>query len=856
MKQVLLFSLFAFFYFHSFAFTTQNNWRWRNNNGSETSASWRAAQNQSIIINSIDSVYRLRIQLQNNTGNDKSFNTNLMYASSPGGPWRYITNFVGNNAFTLSNTNAYVTDMQLTTQQITGSSDTYTPGKILVKTNELDLPIANGTTSEYEYSIQPTNNIQANTTYYFQIPGCDYPVALPSLKTSVAINTKAAIVSNGSFEDSLHDWLFKVKGTAAATYSILDSSYKDGIKSILVNVTKAGALDDISVSHKDVTLKAAHIYMVRFWAKVKNNNAKMRLMLSGSKTLTYDYQLYTGWEQYQFAFKATDAKTQLSFFYQTQTQYIIDKIEILDENNNEVDVPMNYMWQNNRPENEYSWLSADGENSEPLPDGRTVWNFSDGWYGYNDTTTNSITTSQLLRNTLVVQSAAKPNGILDTKIGGTVSQPKPVMIPPDPMGYDDFFWPRDMTIENDSLKVLLPDVQIVHQGDNISDGHRIAIGVFSLPDLTLCNIDYMHFLDADTINYITLCKADDGYTYAYGARPINAFEAHAIVARFPTGHLSVTTPWQFLHDTGWSYDYHNSKEIADVQLYSVTRLGTNNYVALFLNPLSNKIEVEYAQSPIGPWVGRSIVGQTEGQDDVLSYFAVIHEETANNGVYSFSYSNNGPSISQVLSDKTFYWPSYMKADLKSLSPFNNSVLPVKLFSFTAHAEGNQIIQQWKTATETNNDHFVVQRSADGKNNWTDIATVKSKGNSLQSQSYLSYDEQPLNGDNYYRLLQVDKDGNTNVSEIRLVHIELNVPLVNVFPNPSHGDISFTLENYQGSSIQVQFSDINGKLLFNQKMPVQTKSKYKISLQQKPAAGIYNLVIKGDNLNQSTRMIIQ
>ena len=177
--------------------------------------------------------------------------------------------------------------------------------------------------------------------------------------------------------------------------------------------------------------------------------------MKGSKTLLYDYKLYTGWEEFQFAFKAQSSSASIAFLFQQATQYVIDNVELLDENNAAIDVSMNYMWQNKRAENAYSWLSADGVYSEPLPDGRTVWTCSDGWYGYNDSTTNSMETHQLLRNTLIVQDAAKPNGNLVTKIGGTVAAPQAVMIPPDPQGYDDFFWPRDLTVENDSLKNIV-----------------------------------------------------------------------------------------------------------------------------------------------------------------------------------------------------------------------------------------------------------------------------------------------------------------------------------------------------------------------------------------------------------------
>jgi len=124
MKQLLLFSFFITVCLHSFANLTQSNWRWRNNNGSKTSATWKAAQNTAININSIGKPIRLRIQVQNATGNAKDLNINLQYALTLDGPWRYITNFADNNAFRFSNTNAYVNDLASTTQQLTGSTNT------------------------------------------------------------------------------------------------------------------------------------------------------------------------------------------------------------------------------------------------------------------------------------------------------------------------------------------------------------------------------------------------------------------------------------------------------------------------------------------------------------------------------------------------------------------------------------------------------------------------------------------------------------------------------------------------------------------------------------------------------------
>lgn len=854
-KCTLLIFLCVAFSTSSFAFISQGNWRWRNNNGSQSSATWKAAENQSITINSIDSILRLRIQLQNTTGENKSFNANLQVASSPNGPWRYLTNFDNNNPFKITLANTIVTDLAATTQQLSSTGNTFIPGKLLARTNELNQSMDNNTVTEYEYSIQPTENITAGTMYYFKIPNLDYPVALPSIKAAANINSKTKLLTNGSFEKNMQNWQFKKKAGVVASASVIDSLYKDGLKSLQVNVTSRGTAPDVGLQHDMMAFKKDRVYMVRFWAKAKARSAKMRLVIKGPhKLLQYDYKLYTGWEEFQFAFKAADTKAALGFVFLSNTEYNIDKVEILDENNNEIDVAMNYMWQNNRPENEYAWLSADGQISEPLPDGRTVWTFSDGWYGYNDTTTNSMSTNRLLRNTLVLQTADKPNGILHTLIGGTVEDPKAIMEPPNPVGHDDFFWPRDMIVENDSLKVLLPDVVQLNEGDPLMYGNREAVAVFSLPGLTLHSIEWMPWIG--TLQYNTLCKADDGYTYAYAAREINQYESHAVAARFPTGQFSATTPWQFLTDTGWSYDYQNSKEIADVNLYSVVRMGPNHYVALFMTPLSDKIEVEYAQSPIGPWVNRSIVGQIEGQADIMSYFALIHEETENNGAYTFSYCNIG-DIGQMLDDKTVYWPTFQRADLKSLSPFTDGSPVAKMDMFDAKRENNtKVLLNWKMATETGNDHFIIQHSTNGKTGWRNVATVESRGNSLEAQSYNTYDLQPVNGNNYYQLIQVNKDGSSKTSDVKVVTLNIETPTVKVYPNPSNGNAFIALNNYNGTHIKIEVTDINGRLILSKNIQVQKNGNYAIPFAGKPAAGIYNVVIKGNNLNETIRLVIQ
>ena len=83
-------------------------------------------------------------------------------------------------------------------------------------------------------------------------------------------------------------------------------------------------------------------------------------------------------------------------------------------------------------------------------------------------------------------------------------------------------------------------------------------------------------------------------------------------------------------------------------------------------------------------------------------------------------------------------------------------LPVELsyFGGMAHLESNLI--EWTTQSEYNSDYFSLERSLDGEN-WEEITIISSAGNSTSEINY-SYQDYKLNYLSYYRLKQVDIDG--------------------------------------------------------------------------------------------------
>jgi hypothetical protein len=125
---------------------------------------------------------------------------------------------------------------------------------------------------------------------------------------------------------------------------------------------------------------------------------------------------------------------------------------------------------------------------------------------------------------------------------------------------------------------------------------------------------------------------------------------------------------------------------------------------------------------------------------------------------------------------------------------SGQIVPVELTSFTATANENEVVLNWSTATETNNQGFEVQKSFNGE--FETIAFVNGHGTTTQTQVY-SYSDKNVNAGSYsYRLKQIDFNGTFEYSNA--VEVEVIAPaefnLAQNYPNPFNPStmISFRL----------------------------------------------------------------
>ena len=191
--------------------------------------------------------------------------------------------------------------------------------------------------------------------------------------------------------------------------------------------------------------------------------------------------------------------------------------------------------------------------------------------------------------------------------------------------------------------------------------------------------------------------------------------------------------------------------------------------------------------------------------------------------------------------------------LNNFSPFTlgsttlaTNPLPVELIEFKASALGNIANINWETASEINNNHFILQKTLDGEN-IIDLAKISSKaegGNSTEHIKYVYSELIDFEDVAYYRIVQVDHDGTQTVYPFEALRIQPSIQAtdfdVSIYPNPvEEGFINVELQDE--FDVDFTFISMDGKE--HAVRAIKTgNGVYRLEFQGKLDRGIYLLNI--------------
>lgn len=262
----------------------------------------------------------------------------------------------------------------------------------------------------------------------------------------------------------------------------------------------------------------------------------------------------------------------------------------------------------------------------------------------------------------------------------------------------------------------------------------------------------------------------------------------------------------FIGGTFTTYQGTSRARIAAVSLNNFTLLST-------WNPNSNNTISYMAAAGNALYVAGAVTsfGGTSG----VARPGIALLNAASGALASWNPGTIGTVSSLIYSNHTLY--TGLSATPWFVAITGDMALPVSFKSITASKERQDVAINWSTATETNNSHFEVERSADGEN-FSAVGSVRGAGTSAVIKNYHLTDRAAFITGNapvlYYRVKQVDFNGQSsysNVVSVRDQDLQQNVVL-GIYPNPGKEEFVFDFNGAKGLK-QIEVFNLNGKRLY-------------------------------------------
>lgn len=132
-------------------------------------------------------------------------------------------------------------------------------------------------------------------------------------------------------------------------------------------------------------------------------------------------------------------------------------------------------------------------------------------------------------------------------------------------------------------------------------------------------------------------------------------------------------------------------------------------------------------------------------------------------------------------------------------------------SLTAFAANRAVDLQWLTNTSYFNDYFIIEKSVDGLN-FESIERVKSQALGTELIFNQLRDNEPVKGDNFYRVKQVYRDGDFDYTEVQKVNFQIDLSDWSVFPNPAQEELFLNLKPFAGKQATIQLINNFGQVV--------------------------------------------
>ncbi|MEM7574443.1 MAG: hypothetical protein AAF433_16185 [Bacteroidota bacterium] len=273
----------------------------------------------------------------------------------------------------------------------------------------------------------------------------------------------------------------------------------------------------------------------------------------------------------------------------------------------------------------------------------------------------------------------------------------------------------------------------------------------------------------------------------------------------------------------------------------VTRPGLSPGMLRLSQQFSNgsRLELELADNS-GPGLGHDllIVNDTAWLSDSL---IVTELGSVPDGSYTVLICRGEGQCLQGDFDVAELPPTYTYSLTDTSVVLIKGALPVSWQSFSARGLRDRVQLDWTTATEQNNDYFVIERALGGAA-FIEIGEVAGSGNTDSPTSYQFFDQALPNYSTLiaYRIKQVDLDGSFSYSPIDQVRWQGNRQpfYIDLAHLPSPNELHIRLQRPASSrALRLALIDLHGRVLQEMQLASEQEEIF-WPLSRKLPQGIY------------------
>jgi hypothetical protein len=176
-----------------------------------------------------------------------------------------------------------------------------------------------------------------------------------------------------------------------------------------------------------------------------------------------------------------------------------------------------------------------------------------------------------------------------------------------------------------------------------------------------------------------------------------------------------------------------------------------------------------------------------------------------------------------------------------------SLLPVTGIELGGTATDKQVKLSFKALNEREMSNYTIERSKDGSS-FTNIGSQQAS-NAAQTYAIYSFiDNQPIVGNNYYRIKGSSINGQIQYSNVVVVKHGVNVASVTVVPNPIQGKIvNLRLSQLAKGNYNISVTDAIGRSILKKEMLFDGNGSVQLNLPTSIKAGNYLVKVEGQGV---------